>query len=64
VRRDDSFSESYTKVIFPGITMIKLNKTIVLTASLLALTVLNTANADNVKILAADFRSSGGNFGR
>lgn len=42
--------------------MIKLNKTIVLTASLQALTVLNMANADDVKILAADFRSSGINL--
>ncbi len=41
--------------------MNKLNKTISLAAGLLALTVLNTADADDVKILAADFHSSGGN---
>ena len=41
--------------------MNKLNKTIVLPASLLVLAVLNTANADDVKILASEFHSSGGN---
>jgi hypothetical protein len=41
--------------------MNKLNKTIVLAASLLVLTVLNTANADYVKVLASDFHNSGGN---
>ncbi len=41
--------------------MNKLNKTIVLAAGLLVLTMLNTADAGDVTILAADFRSSGGN---
>jgi len=43
------------------IAMNKLNKTHVLAASLLALTMLNTAYADDVKILASEFKSSGGN---
>ncbi|MEA3411769.1 MAG: hypothetical protein U9R74_09540 [Pseudomonadota bacterium] len=41
--------------------MNELTKTITLAASLVALTVLNTADADEVKILAADFYNSGGN---
>lgn len=36
------------------------NRVNTLTASLLALTVFNTVEADNVRILAADFRNSGG----
>ncbi|MEE8291672.1 MAG: hypothetical protein V3R80_09340 [Candidatus Tectomicrobia bacterium] len=41
--------------------MNRLNKANALAAGLLTLTVLNTAHADDVKILAADFHSSGGN---
>ncbi len=41
--------------------MNRLNKANALAAGLLTLTVLNTAHADEVKILAADFHSSGGN---
>lgn len=41
--------------------MNKLNKTISLAAGLLVLTVLNTAEADDIKILAVDFHSSGNN---
>jgi len=41
--------------------MKKLNKTNAIAASLLVLTMLNTAYADDVKILAADFHNSGGN---
>jgi len=43
------------------IAMNKLNKTIVLAASFLALTVFTTANADDIKVLASDFHNSGGN---
>jgi hypothetical protein len=41
--------------------MNKLNKTSVMVAILLALVAFNTAYADDVKILAADFRSTEGN---
>jgi hypothetical protein len=41
--------------------MNKLKKLIILIATLLTLTVLNTADADEVKILAADFQNNGGN---
>lgn len=41
--------------------MNKLNKTNALAAGLLALTMLNTADADDVRIVGADLHSSGGN---
>ena len=41
--------------------MNRFNKANALAAGLLTLTVLNTADADDVKILAADFHSSGSN---
>jgi hypothetical protein len=43
------------------IAMNKPKKTNILAAAILALSVVNTAEADDVRILAADFQSSGGN---
>lgn len=41
--------------------MMKPGKTFSLTAVLFSLAILNTVNADEVKILAADFKNNGGN---